>query len=193
MAEKKPNVIEINGKTAYQIPNFDPCYFLTEDGNVYSTKKGQPKRLTGVIGRNGYRAQTFRRSGKCVREYVHRLMAEQFCVKPDGCNVVNHIDGNKLNNLPENLEWVTRAENVKHAYSMGLMADCDLGHIKKIVHLSHSRSATFTKEDADKIVEEYHSMSEPQYAAIAKRLGCGTETIRRIVLGRQKIFKEIAA
>jgi hypothetical protein len=36
-------------------------------------------------------------------------------------------------------------------------------------------------------------MEKPEYAAIAKRLGCGTETIRRIVLGQQKIFKEIAA
>ena len=193
MAEKQTQTITINDKIAYAIPNLDPCYFLTEDGNVYSTKTGRPKRLIGVVGENGYRVHTFRRSGKCVREYLHRLMADQFCVKPEGCNVVNHIDGNKLNNLPKNLEWVTRAENVKHAFSTGLMPECNLGHIKKITRISHSRRATFTEEEAEKIAEEYHSMPEPQYAAIAKRLGCGTETIRRIVLGRQKIFKEIAA
>jgi hypothetical protein len=193
MAQKTPQTITINDVTAYPIEGVDPCYYLTAAGDVYSTKRGLPERLSGVVGNNGYKAFTFRNAGKDVRLSLHRLLAAHFCEKPDGCDVVNHKDGDKLNNAIENLEWVTAGDNVRHAYATGLMQKSDYVHIAKMVLASHGRRAKFTKVEADQIAEEYSAMEKPEYAVIAKRLGCGTETIRRIVLGQQKIFKEIAA
>ena len=51
---------------------------------------------------------------------IHRLVALAFCPKRLDCNLVNHIDGNKTNNVATNLEWSNHAENNQHAYEIGL-------------------------------------------------------------------------
>lgn len=52
---------------------------------------------------------------------VHRLVMLAFAGEPPEGHEVNHIDGNKANNSYLNLEYVTRAENVRHAVENGLM------------------------------------------------------------------------
>lgn len=57
-------------------------------------------------------------------ELQHVLIAKAFHGKPDNPDVVvNHIDGNKHHNWPNNLEWVTRGENLRHSYEHGLRGD----------------------------------------------------------------------
>lgn len=51
---------------------------------------------------------------------LHRIFADAFCEHPEGCDVVNHKDGNKGNCSPSNLEWTTSSENNKHAFATGL-------------------------------------------------------------------------
>ena len=51
---------------------------------------------------------------------VHRIVAETFLCNKNKLLEVNHIDGNKKNNSVTNLEWVTRSQNIKHAYITGL-------------------------------------------------------------------------
>lgn len=47
---------------------------------------------------------------------IHRLVAMTFLENPHNLPLVNHKDGNKLNNYVGNLEFVTASENVKHSY-----------------------------------------------------------------------------
>lgn len=73
--------------------------------------------LAGCIT-SGYRSVklTFENSRQ-QRFYVHRLVAEHFIENDDPTKTfVNHIDGNKLNNTAENLEWVSPRENNLHYY-----------------------------------------------------------------------------
>lgn len=51
---------------------------------------------------------------------LHRLIAQCWLDKPDNCDQVNHIDGDKGNNSIENLEWVTASENMQKAVEPGL-------------------------------------------------------------------------
>lgn len=53
-------------------------------------------------------------------QFVHRLVAEKYIPNPDNLPQVNHIDGNKLNNSVDNLEWVDNQSNRTHAVESGL-------------------------------------------------------------------------
>lgn len=69
----------------------------------------------------GYLAVDLSRPGVKKRTVsVHVLVADAFLPpRPEG-HVPNHLDGVRVNNRSDNLEWVTRARNVQHAYDIGL-------------------------------------------------------------------------
>lgn len=52
--------------------------------------------------------------------FLHRLIAKTFLLNPFNKEQVNHIDGDKLNNNIDNLEWVTNQENQIHKFKNGL-------------------------------------------------------------------------
>lgn len=70
--------------------------------------------------RNGYLIVILCNGEKKTGKLVHRLVAEAFVPNPENKSQVNHIDGNKINNKVENLEFVTAKENTNKAYEIGL-------------------------------------------------------------------------
>lgn len=113
-------------------------YSVTKEGLV----KGPRGFLKGQVDRGGYlRVQLWIEGTRHYRS-VHRLVAENFIDNPEGKTEVNHIDGDKSNNRVENLEWVTRCENMSHAVSTGLrrvgekspvakISDADVDYIRR--------------------------------------------------------------
>ena len=85
-------------------------------GNVRNIKTG--KILKGSKSSRGYTQFCISEFGKRHLVFGHRLVAETFIENKDNKPFVNHVDGNKMNNHIENLEWCTPAENDSHAVNV---------------------------------------------------------------------------
>ena len=92
-------------------------YLIYDDSRVYS--KFSNKFLKG-FDRNGYLMYYLYIDGKQIHALAHRLVAEFFIPNPNNYPIVNHIDGNKRNNKPYNLEWCTYKQNIIHSWKNGL-------------------------------------------------------------------------
>lgn len=112
-------------------------YIIFEDGSLWSVTS---KSYMKTWERNGYRRITLRIDGAKVNKSIHVLVAEAFLPKEKGLTIVNHLDGDKLNNHVSNLEWTTHSGNMLHAHRTGLISK----ERRKPNHL--------TKEDVAKIV-----------------------------------------
>lgn len=97
-----------------------PGYEVSDKGSVRSFKSRKVKILKPGKDSNGYPVVGLYKDGKRHWLLIHRLVAEAFLEKP-GCDYeTNHLDGDKTNNHVDNLDWVTRSENLKHAFRTGL-------------------------------------------------------------------------
>lgn len=98
-------------KSLERISQHKTCY-----GGLYKVKE---KMLIPVEIKE-YKTVKLCKNGILKRFYLHRLVAETFIPNPLNKPEVNHKDGNKSNNIVENLEWMTHQENCKHRDDTGL-------------------------------------------------------------------------
>jgi hypothetical protein len=143
------------------IEKFDNQYSVTDNGVVFSLK-GNRKELVGKITNAGYKEVIFSHKGKKHYLLVHRLVAQMFVENQNNSRMVNHKDGNKLNNCASNLEWMTDVQNLKHARDNGLL------------------QVKITKDVAKKIYNDTGSIR-----FLAKKYGIGKTQVGYIKQGKR--------
>lgn len=135
--------------------------------------------LKGQTTRFGYIQVFLWKDGKQNPRQVHRLVADAFIEPRAPGFEPNHKDGNKTNNVPSNLEWLTRSDNMIHAYAIGLRKPADLpcGEDHHGVKLT------------DLQVREIRRLFKPRVYGgprLAREFGVNHHTIYSIVKGRTR-------
>lgn len=98
-------------------------YVAGSDGLIYSTDfnhTGKTKALKGSVDKDGYPHVLMNIDGKRVYRRSHKLIALAFLTpQPTPKHQVNHKNGIRDDNRPENLEWLTSQENTIHGWKRG--------------------------------------------------------------------------
>lgn len=96
----------------YKIENFN--YEINKMGHI---KALRTNKLIRPYESNGYWKVDLYKDAERRKVYVHQIICETFHKDTffDGA-IVNHKDGDRKNNTPENLEWATYSSNNRHAY-----------------------------------------------------------------------------
>lgn len=141
-------------------------YEVSNFGNVRNIE-------TGYVLKNcvkmGYHYCSMTKEGSTKKHRVHRLVAISFIKNPNKYPIVNHIDGNKLNNHYKNLEWTTSSGNNQHAADTGL------------VKTLKRRVAQYVGEE---LVQEFDSLQEAQ-----KSTGTYMSRIVEVCKGQREEYK----
>ena len=165
------------------VPGYEGYYEVSIDGRVRGLDrmrgyKGKAPRhckareMKRHQTKAGYYCYTLSKDGITKIVLLHRIIAEVFVGRPKDHperDCVNHINGIKTDNRPENLEWVTKAENNRHAFRTGLM----VGSGRKLTD--------------DQV--RYIRNTDKSASSIAKEWGLDVKTVWNARVG--KTYKEV--
>ena len=100
------------------VPGYEGLYIASNLGRVKGLKRG--KILSPAPNEKGYLHIVLCKNGIMKTKKLHKIIAQTFVPNGSGLTEINHIDGNKLNNAADNLEWCSHLENMRHAVKLGL-------------------------------------------------------------------------
>lgn len=100
------------------VPGWEGMYKISNLGRCFSVRTGKIK--PAAPNNYGYLRLACYDKERKQKFFVHRLVAKLFVDGWFDGAVVNHIDGNKQNNVCTNLEWCTKSYNELHAYKLGM-------------------------------------------------------------------------
>lgn len=99
-----------------EIPGYDKLYYISKNGEIWSRQIN--RMLKQTLTEHGYFRVALRKNGKSLKKHTHQWVMLTFVGPANGLDV-NHKNSDKLDNRLENLEYITRKENIRHATAAG--------------------------------------------------------------------------
>lgn len=155
-----------------RIPGHNGWYSVSSDGRVFSDARASMREMKAGPGSVGYKKVGLYCGKKQATHAVHRLVAEAFVPNPDNLPEVNHINGNKLDNRAENLEWTDRSGNALHSFDTGLHPWGEGRYNSKL-----------TQEAVKDIRDNYVPRAVP-YRHFAEKYGVSIDAVRYAFVGK---------
>lgn len=172
------------------------------EGLYQISNLGRIRSLDNIqIRSNGFKMCKFHKKGQILKTYqsgkdykkgqgyetvtiydkrykIHRLVAQAFIPNPQKLPQVNHIDGNKLNNRADNLEWITNRENMLHSWGIGLREK------------SRKKARKLKIEQVNQMRKEcIPGDKEKGYKPLGRKYGVSPTTVKQIV--RKEKWKDV--
>ena len=166
------------------VKGYEGLYLVSDEGEVYSLPRivnnGRGTYVTGGrLLKPGKRAQYYSfvilSDGENIEhKSLHRLVAEAFIPNPNDYPEVNHIDENKTNNRPENLEWCDH----KYNNNYGSKATSNRGQ---------KNSQNKFSEDMIKEIKRLYKHGDPEFGTmgLSKKFGISAPHISAIIHGKR--------
>jgi hypothetical protein len=126
-----------------QLENYSK-YSISNTGLVRNNRT--KKLISGSVSQGYVVVTLYPDSGEEKPLRLHRLVALLFHPNENNYPVVNHIDGNPLNNNASNLEWSTVIENTRHAVAMGLNKANNIRAVRRISSSGETKEYASVKE-----------------------------------------------
>lgn len=138
------------------VEGYEGLYSVNIDGEVYSHRS--QRFLKKTIDAKGYYRVWLTKKPVERSVKVARIVAAAFVDNPNQCETVDHIDGDKLNDRADNLDWCSFEENTKRSWKQG--------NTRKIIKGSAASWSKLTEEDVIEIRSLEGSMSQREIAKI---------------------------
>lgn len=119
MVEEWKDILGYEG--IYQVSNLGNIKSLYRTKLMYNGRIAPVyEKILGTTKTQGrYKSVTLCKDNTRRTVTVHRLVACAFLYNDTSTDVINHKDGNTLNNNVTNLEYCTQSHNVSHSYILG--------------------------------------------------------------------------
>jgi NUMOD4 motif./HNH endonuclease. len=180
-AIEHPKTLEaLEGETFKAIPGYESFYEASSFGRIRSAWSGRVRVASPQT--NGYLIVGLSKDGNVRTHLVHKLIAITFIGPRPAGLTINHIDGDKVNNRPENLEYCTQEANDEHAARLGLKAcgfrNGAVRHPERLMRGEQNHKTHFTTEQVLAIRVDTRKITY-----IARDYGCSRSTVNRIKQG----------